>query len=112
MQAICRFSKAAAAKKVALEQELSQTRAVHVELQSTADAFRRLQKERQDSVAQQEQTLEAVSRYLPCFRASQWISALRFFHCTAQCQKRSFAAIPYMKVPNRASWMVAELRAW
>ena len=49
---------------MALDQELAQARTVHIELETTADAFRRLQKERQDTVAQWEQTLAAVSRWM------------------------------------------------
>ncbi|CAL8461790.1 g1321 [Coccomyxa elongata] len=58
-----RWSKKAAAEKAALDQELAQAKSVHIELETTADAFRRLQEERQDTVAQWEQTLAAVSRH-------------------------------------------------
>lgn len=58
-----RWSRAAAAEKVALEQELSQSKSAQAELDTTADAFRRLQKERQETVAQWEQTLATVSRF-------------------------------------------------
>ncbi|BDA41482.1 Coiled-coil domain-containing protein 39 [Coccomyxa sp. Obi] len=58
-----RWSKAAASEKAALDQELAQAKSVHIELETTADAFRRLQKERQDTVAQWEHTLAAVSRH-------------------------------------------------
>ncbi len=59
----CRWSRAAAAEKAALEQELSQSKSAQAELDATADAFKKLQKERQETVAQWEQTLATVSRF-------------------------------------------------
>ncbi|EIE25223.1 hypothetical protein COCSUDRAFT_61461 [Coccomyxa subellipsoidea C-169] len=58
-----RWSRAAVSEKAALEQELSQSKSAQAELDATADAFKKLQKERQETVAQWEQTLATVSRH-------------------------------------------------